>query len=135
MPHFFAPNSAVGVLTIKIPNCILWFERCHFPYYTLILQGRGSTAIFISLYSRRGMALLSGAEEIRLYGKFYKVKAKVENIEGLSSHADHKGLIEWLSNLDSKPSQIFIVHGEKNSSIGLNDKIKKYMVGMPLFLI
>ncbi len=71
------------------------------------------------------MALLAGAEEIRLYGKFYKVKAKVENIEGLSSHADHKGLIEWLSNLDSKPSQIFIVHGEKNSSIGLNDKIKE----------
>ena len=73
----------------------------------------------------RGRALLEGAEEIKLYGKFYKVKATVENIEGLSSHADQKGLIEWLAKLDSKPKQIFIVHGEKDSSTGLRDKIKE----------
>jgi metallo-beta-lactamase family protein len=72
----------------------------------------------------RGRQLLEGASEVKLYGKFYSVKAKIENVEGLSAHADQKGLIEWMNQLKKKPEKIFIVHGEALSSDALRVKIK-----------
>lgn len=73
----------------------------------------------------RGRSLLEGASEIKLYGKYYPVKARTVNIEGLSAHADQHELINWLSFIKSKPKNIFIVHGEKEGAEGLKNKIKE----------
>jgi len=51
------------------------------------------------------------------------VHAKVENIEGLSSHADQSGLIDWLSKL--KDPKVYIIHGELSASEALQAKIKE----------
>ena len=69
--------------------------------------------------------MLEGATEVKLFGKYFPVKAHVANIQSLSSHADQKGLIDWLSKLKSPPAQIFIVHGEHESSVALKNKIKE----------
>lgn len=58
-------------------------------------------------------------------GKFYKVKAHIENIEGLSGHADQNGLIDWMNKLTSMPDKIFIVHSEADGAKGLQEKIKE----------
>lgn len=71
----------------------------------------------------RGRQLLEGAQEIKLYGKYYQVRASVENIEGLSAHADQTELLHWLNKLTSAPEKIFITHGESSSSIALQKKI------------
>lgn len=73
----------------------------------------------------RGRSLLEGAEKIKLQGKYYTVKASIENINGLSAHADQGELIKWMSSLKSKPEYIFLVHGEKEGLDGLKDKIKE----------
>lgn len=73
----------------------------------------------------RGRNLLEGASEIKIYGKYYPVKAKTVNIEGLSAHADQRELIKWLSKIKGKPKNIFIVHGEKEGAEGLKKKIKE----------
>jgi metallo-beta-lactamase family protein len=73
----------------------------------------------------RGRALLEGADHIKLFGKDYPVKANIEHIDGLSSHADQQELIQWLSKLKSAPDEIFIVHGEQQAAIGLKNKIKE----------
>ncbi len=73
----------------------------------------------------RGRKLLDGAPEIKLYGKYYPVKAEIINLEGLSAHADQQGLITWIENIKNKPEHIFIVHGEKEGSEGLKKKIKE----------
>ncbi len=73
----------------------------------------------------RGRALLEGAKEIKLRGKFYPVKANVALIEGLSAHADQSELIHWMSDLEEAPGHIFIIHGEKTGAQGLKDKIKE----------
>ncbi len=96
--------------------------------YFLQYLGKTSATILIVGYQAegtRGRALLDGAQEIKLYGKYYPVKAKIENIDGLSSHADQNGLIDWLSKLKSSPTEIFIVHGEHDASVGLKEKIKE----------
>ena len=89
--------------------------------------GDPSATILLAGYQAegtRGRQLLEGATEIKLYGKYYKVKAKIENVEGLSAHADQKGLINWMSQLKRKPERIFIVHGESQSADVLRVKIK-----------
>lgn len=72
----------------------------------------------------RGRALLEGAEEVKLFGKYFPVNAKIENIEGLSAHTDQKGLIGWMSELKQRPEHIFIVHGEPQAADALRVKIK-----------
>ncbi len=73
----------------------------------------------------RGRKMLEGATEVKLYGKVYEVKATVENIEGLSAHADQSELIDWMSKIKQKPEQIFVVHGEKKGAEGLQNKMKE----------
>jgi metallo-beta-lactamase family protein len=72
----------------------------------------------------RGRKLQEGADELKIYGKSYKVKARIENMEGLSAHADQNDLLGWLAMIKNKPEKVFIVHGEKAASETLCRKIK-----------
>ncbi len=59
-----------------------------------------------------GRRLLDGVESVKLFGEEIAVKAKIVNFQGLSSHADHDHLIEWIKAYDTKPAKVFIVHGD-----------------------
>jgi metallo-beta-lactamase family protein len=74
----------------------------------------------------RGRALLDGAAEIKMRGKFWKVKAHIELIEGLSAHADGDELIDWMSRLKNRPEKIFIVHGEPEGATALKKRITEF---------
>ncbi len=74
----------------------------------------------------RGRKLLEGAKEIKVYGKYYEVKATILEIEALSAHGDQNDLLNWLSELENTPKKIFLVHGENEAldelSIKINEK-------------
>jgi len=72
----------------------------------------------------RGRKLLDGEKEIKIYGKYYPVEAKIVEIEGLSAHGDQKDLLEWLSELEQKPETIFLVHGETEALTTLQNEIE-----------
>lgn len=59
-----------------------------------------------------GRALLEGAPEVKLFGETIEVRAQIRKLEGMSSHADSKGLINWLGNFEEKPKKVFVVHGD-----------------------
>lgn len=96
-------------------------------YFVQYLGSPASTILLAGYQAEgtRGRALLNGAKEIKIFGKFFPVKARIENLEGLSSHADQQGLIEWLSKLTTRPTEIFIVHGEHEAAAALKNKIKE----------
>ena len=96
-------------------------------YFTKYLGDVNATILMVGYQAEgtRGRALLDGANEIKLYGKYFKVRATIESIEGLSGHADQKGLIDWMNKLKSKPDRIFIVHAEKEGAEALRDKVKE----------
>jgi len=71
----------------------------------------------------RGRKLLEGAKEVKIYGKYYQVNAKILEIEGLSAHGDQKDLLNWLSELENKPEKVFLVHGENQPADELRIKI------------
>jgi len=96
-------------------------------YFEKYLGDENATILLVGFQAEgtRGRALLEGATEIKMRGKFYPVKAHIENIEGLSGHADQNGLIDWMNKLTSKPHKIFIVHSEADGAKGLQEKIKE----------
>ncbi len=53
---------------------------------------------------------------VRIYGDEFQVRANVEVQTGLSGHADHDGLMDFVRVMDKKPEQTFIVHGEDEAS-------------------
>ena len=75
----------------------------------------------------RGRKLLEGAKEIKIHGRYYSVKANILEIQGLSAHGDQKDLLNWLSELENKPTRVFLVHGENQPMDELRIKIhEKY---------
>lgn len=77
----------------------------------------------------RGRKLLEGAQEIKIHGRTYPVKANILEIQALSAHADQAELLDWLSALESKPKRIFLMHGENKPADELRLKIaEKYSV-------
>ncbi|KQX00806.1 MBL fold metallo-hydrolase [Flavobacterium sp. Root420] len=72
----------------------------------------------------RGRRLLEGADEIKIYGNYYNVEAKIVQIEGLSAHGDQQDLVNWLSALKNVPKCIYLVHGENLPADELRIKIQ-----------
>jgi len=72
----------------------------------------------------RGRLLKEGAHEIKIEGVYYPVKAKIESIGTLSSHADQTDIIKWLEKVSPEPEKIFISHGEPMAANVLRVKLK-----------
>jgi metallo-beta-lactamase family protein len=60
----------------------------------------------------RGRSLVDGAAEVKIHGRYVRVRARVEQLEGLSAHADYAELIEWLRASRLSPRRVFVTHGE-----------------------
>ncbi len=71
-----------------------------------------------------GRFLKDGADELKMFGEYVPVKARVEEISSLSAHADQSEIIEWLKGFTKPPKKTFIVHGEPHSSDALRVRIK-----------
>jgi metallo-beta-lactamase family protein len=72
----------------------------------------------------RGRMLKEGAHEIKIEGNYYPVKAKIESMGTLSSHADQTDIIKWVEKISPEPEKIFITHGEPMASNALRVKLK-----------
>ena len=75
-----------------------------------------SAVVFVGFQSPGTLSrrLLDGVEKVKLFGEEIAVKAKIVNFQGLSSHADHDHLIEWIKAFDPKPAHVFVVHGDED---------------------
>ncbi len=96
--------------------------------YLIQYVGTPSATILLAGYQAdgtRGREMLNGAKEIKIYGKLFPVKAKIEIIESLSSHAGQSELIGWLSKLDAAPKNLYLIHGEEGALIAMKAKIKE----------
>ncbi|SDL88347.1 MULTISPECIES: MBL fold metallo-hydrolase [Daejeonella] len=90
-------------------------------------QNSKNVLLFIGYQAEgtRGRKLLEGSKELKVYGKWVPFDMEVVEIKGLSGHADHAELIDWMGKIKNKPERIFIVHGEKESAEALQKGIKE----------
>ena len=72
-----------------------------------------------------GRKLLDGDKTITVLGKKKKVKARIESIDGMSSHADKNEILQFLDSIDtSKLKKIFLVHGDVESRKSLKQLLE-----------
>ena len=95
-------------------------------YLQQLIDEPSTTVLLVGYQAEgtRGRQLEEGASEIKFFGKYYPVKAKIKTIESLSAHADQKDLIYWMSNIKNIPEKVYLVHGEPNALDGFRVKIK-----------
>ena len=75
-----------------------------------------STIVFVGYQvpGTLGRKIIDGAESVRLFGEEIAVRARIVNFKGLSAHADHDHLVEWVQSFDPKPERVFVVHGDED---------------------
>ncbi len=59
-----------------------------------------------------GRSLIEGAVSVKIFGETIDVEARIEELPGLSGHADRTGLLTWIRAFEKKPDQVFVVHGD-----------------------
>lgn len=89
-----------------------------------------STVLFVGYQAvgTLGHLIQNGVTPIRLFGQSFQVRAKIENISGLSAHADRGELLKWLSRIASTPpTKVFVTHGEPDTARDFAATLKNQM--------
>lgn len=78
----------------------LWREEC--------------TVLFVGYQAEGtlGRSITNGADTVKLFGEEVKVRAHIEQMEGISGHADMNILLSWLNGFEHKPKKVFVNHGD-----------------------
>ena len=54
---------------------------------------------------------------VRILGQEYRLRARIEQIDGLSTHADRDELLDYMRGMSSPPRTVYIVHGDESQSL------------------
>lgn len=71
----------------------------------------------------RGWRLLKGEREIKVFGEWVPVRARVEKLDGFSGHADYVQINRWIQGLQAPPKRTFLTHGEAASLEAQRERI------------
>ena len=88
-----------------------------------------STILFVGFQAggTLGRRILQGDPEVRIHGREYAVRARIEQIHGFSGHADRTALLGWLEAFEKPPKHLFVVHGEEQSALSLAEEVRTRM--------
>lgn len=80
------------------------------------LYKKENTILFVGYQANGtlGRSIVDGAKHVTIFGEQVEVHAQIQSLPGLSGHADHDGLIKWITSFKTKPEKIFISHGDRN---------------------
>ena len=96
-------------------------------HFKRLLGNRRTTVLFTGYQAggTRGAKMVGGADSVKIHGKWIPIKARIENLHGLSGHADYVEIKQWLerSNL-RKGTAINLVHGEPESLDAMRDHLR-----------
>jgi len=74
-----------------------------------------------------GRAIMEGAKEVMIHDQKVHVKARIEHIDGYSSHKDSDHLIEFVEEIADHVKKVFVVMGETKSSLFLVQRLRDYL--------
>jgi metallo-beta-lactamase family protein len=86
-----------------------------------------NTVLFVGFQAAgtRGRQMIEGAQEVRIFGQFIPVHARVEKLNGMSAHADAGEIVQWLRTFPHAPGTTYLVHGEPSAQEALQTRIQK----------
>ncbi len=82
-----------------------------------------STILFVGYQApgTLGNIITSGAKQVRIHGKEYKVRAQIRTLGNYSAHADQVELINWILERGPILGGLFLNHGEDDARTALAD--------------
>ncbi|HSD90403.1 MAG TPA: MBL fold metallo-hydrolase, partial [Kofleriaceae bacterium] len=85
-----------------------------------------TTVLFVGYQAAgtRGRSLVDGATELKMFGGYVPVKARVVQLDGLSAHADYGEMISWLRTSKLAPRRVFVTHGEPEASDAFRRRLR-----------
>ena len=69
-----------------------------------------------------GRKIVEGAKLVTLFGESVQVKAQIVQLEGMSGHADQRGLLDWIRAVHGV-QKVFVIHGASDSADAFRDKL------------
>ena len=69
-----------------------------------------------------GRRIIDGAKTVTLFGETVQVSAQIVQLQGMSGHADQKGLLSWISQVHGV-QKVFVNHGASESADVFRDKL------------
>jgi metallo-beta-lactamase family protein len=112
------PGVIVSASGMAVGGRVLHHLRHRLPdaRNTLVLPG-------FQAEGTRGRALLDGATELKMLGRYVPVRAEVVSVPAFSVHADQSELVDWLGSAPRPPDMVYVVHGEPQASAALRGAI------------
>ena len=73
-----------------------------------------NTILFVGFQAAgtRGARLVHGESAVKMHGRMIPVRARIQEIDWLSAHADSAEILRWLGGFTRPPAATYIVHGE-----------------------
>ncbi len=89
------------------------------PRTTVVLPG-------YQVAGTRGRQLIDGATEIKIFGEYVDVRARVVHLPGFTVHAGQDELVAWVASAGSIRT-CFVVHGEPDESAALAAALRRQL--------
>ncbi len=87
------------------------------PNSTILLMGYQALGTL-------GRKIQEKPREVEINGELIKVRARIENITGYSSHKDSDGIVEMVESTANTVKKVFVVLGEPKSSLFLAQRLR-----------
>lgn len=71
-----------------------------------------------------GRRLMERQPTVRIFGEEYRLRAEVEHIGGLSTHADRGDLLDYIRGMSSPPATVYVVHGDEPQSLAFTSHLR-----------
>jgi len=90
------------------------------------IENERNTVLFVGYQAANtlGRRIVDGVKRIRIFGDEFTVRARIEQVDGFSAHADRSELLDWIAQLQGTLKGIFLVHGEESSSQALAEELR-----------
>lgn len=78
---------------------------------------RDATVLFVGYQApgTTGAHILSGASDVRIHGREYKIRATIRRIGNYSAHADQSELLDWILDRGPVVGGLFLNHGDDDA--------------------
>jgi len=71
-----------------------------------------------------GRRLVEEQPQVKIFGRKYPLRARVETINGYSAHADRDELLAWVRPIAGDLQRAFVVHGDPDPAVALAEGLR-----------
>lgn len=117
--HTTSPKIIIAGSGMSNGGRIMHHEINYLPHpeNTLLLVGYQAV-------NSLGRHIRDGAKEVSILGQKIKIRARIDHIDGYSSHKDSDHLLEFVENTADTVKKVYVAMGEPKSSLFLVQKLR-----------